>query len=112
MLRMRTFRLDQPNYVIFNITWYDLMGGGAMGGVGALVGMSLFGGGDNPALILIFFSLGFLLYWAGMRFYQRVFPYDSGRLVLDWYLSQQSFYEHRPDEVVVPLFAKGEKALR
>ncbi len=41
MLQMRSFRLDQPNYVIFNITWYDLMGGGTLGG---LVGFGVRGG--------------------------------------------------------------------
>jgi len=104
MLRMRTFRLDQPNYVIFNITWYDLIGGGIGGSLGALLVYAY--NSEAYGLMLIGFSLGFLLYWTGLRFYKKIFPHDSGRLLLDWYLSQQSFYEHRPDDKVIPLFAR------
>lgn len=107
MLQMRTFKLDQPNYVFFNITWYDLLGGGMAGGVAAFAIYNLFP--ENSALLLIGFGLGFLLYWSGYRFYKRVLPYDSGRLLLDWYLNQSSFYEHRPDRMVIPLIAKSSK---
>ncbi|MCX7741413.1 MAG: hypothetical protein N2047_10395 [Meiothermus sp.] len=106
---MRSFRLDQPNYVIFNITWYDLMGGGTLGG---LVGFGLNAAFSNPALTLVGMGLGFGLYYVGLRFYQRILPYDSGAQMLAWYLSQQNFYEHRPDTVVIPLVVKSNEKTR
>lgn len=106
MLRMRAFRLDQPSYIFFDITWWDLM----FMGVGmALLGFisTLFKWG--PFMTVGSMALGALLVYWGKRLFLRIFPYGTHVDFWRWMTAERYFYCYYPDPVAMPLITGRRK---
>ncbi len=100
MLSMRTFKLDQPSYLFFDITWTDLI---LIGLLVAFVGFvtSTFGLGLGTSLLLMALSAagGYL----GKRAFLAVFPHGTHADFARWVFEERYFYDHGPDPVNAPL---------
>lgn len=102
MMRMRAFRLDQPSYLFFDITWLDLM---VMGVGMALTGFiaTLFKWG--PFLTVGVMAGGAAAVYFGKRLFLRVFPHGTHADFWRWMTEEKYFYCYFPDPVNMPLIA-------
>lgn len=108
MLHMRTFRLDQPSYLFFDITWTDLMimglGGAVSGFLATLLGWSPF------AILGSMLAAGALSYF-GKRIFLTIFPHGTHEDFWRWATQEAYFYCYAPDPVSIPPIvpSKGEE---
>ena len=104
MLQMRTYRLDQPSYLFFDITWGDLFVMGAIASLGGLLS-NLFQWGPITSLLLILAGAG--LGYLGKKVFLLIFPHGTHVHFYTWLTKEAYFYDYRPDPVVMPLVVKS-----
>lgn len=106
MLRMRTFRLDQPSFLFFDITWTDLMVMGLMAAVSGLLATLLeWGPFAILASILGAGGIGYL----GKRLFLAVFPYGTHEDFWRWATQEAYFYCFAPDPISIPPVIEAEQ---
>ncbi|GBD40662.1 hypothetical protein HRbin39_00031 [bacterium HR39] len=108
MLSMRTFKLDQPSYLFFDITWADLILIGLLvafvGFLTSTLGLSL---GTSLFLMALSAAGGYL----GKRAFLAVFPHGTHTDFARWVFEERYFYDHGPDPVNAPLVYRAQKEL-
>lgn len=103
MLEMRTFRLDQPSYIFFDITWGDLM---VMGLIAAFAGFLSTIFQWSPVTMLLFIMAGGGLGYIGKKVFLLIFPHGTHRHFWAWLTQEAYFYDYAPDPVALPLVIK------